>query len=52
MVNAVYDGVGKDTFEMSLNCLALLGTLLLHGASVDKEFDVHKLKLGVAVITA
>lgn len=31
MVPVVYDGVGKDTFEMSLNCLAPLGLLASFG---------------------
>jgi len=30
-VNVVYDAVGKDTFEMSLKCLARRGTLALYG---------------------
>ena len=30
-VNVVYDAVGKDTFEKSLNCLARRGTLALYG---------------------
>lgn len=28
-VNVVYDSIGKDTFEKSLNCLAVRGTLVL-----------------------
>ncbi len=32
-VNVVYDSVGKDTFEKSLNCLALRGFLVLFGQS-------------------
>ncbi len=32
-VNVVYDSVGKDTFEKSLNCLKLRGYLVLFGAS-------------------
>lgn len=32
-VNVVYDSVGKDTFEHSLNCLAPLGYLVLFGQS-------------------
>lgn len=32
-VQAVYDGVGKDTFEASLRCLAPRGTLALFGQS-------------------
>ena len=30
-VNAVYDSVGKATFEKSLDCLAPLGTLVIFG---------------------
>lgn len=30
-VDVVYDSVGKDTFEKSLNCLSLRGTLVLCG---------------------
>ena len=32
-VNVVYDSVGKDTFDKSLNCLALRGYLVLYGQS-------------------
>jgi NADPH:quinone reductase len=32
-VAAVYDGVGKDTFDQSMTCLAPRGTLVLFGAS-------------------
>lgn len=32
-VNVVYDSVGKDTFEKSLNCLSLQGYLVLYGQS-------------------
>ena len=32
-VNAVYDSVGRTTFEKSLNCLKPLGILVLYGAS-------------------
>jgi NADPH:quinone reductase len=32
-VQVVYDSVGKDTFEKSLNCLALRGTMVLYGQS-------------------
>jgi NADPH2:quinone reductase len=32
-VAAVYDGVGKDTFDRSLTCLATRGMLVLYGAS-------------------
>ncbi len=32
-VNVVYDSVGKDTFEKSLNCLSLQGYMVLYGQS-------------------
>jgi len=32
-LQVVYDSVGKDTFEKSLNCLALRGVLVLYGQS-------------------
>jgi NADPH:quinone reductase len=32
-VNVVYDSVGKDTFDKSLNCLKRRGTMVLYGAS-------------------
>ena len=32
-VQVVYDSVGKDTFDKSLNCLARLGYLVLYGNS-------------------
>lgn len=32
-VQVVYDGVGKDTFEKSLNCLAPRGMMVLYGAA-------------------
>jgi NADPH2:quinone reductase len=32
-VQVVYDSVGKDTFEKSLNCLALRGLMVLYGQS-------------------
>jgi len=32
-VQVVYDSVGKDTFEKSLNCLALRGMMVLYGQS-------------------
>lgn len=35
-VNVVYDGVGKDTFEASLDCLAPLGLLVSFGNASGK----------------
>jgi NADPH2:quinone reductase len=32
-VNAVYDGIGKTTFEKSLNCLRYCGYMVLYGQS-------------------
>lgn len=32
-VNVVYDSVGKDTFDKSLNCLRPRGSMVLYGAS-------------------
>jgi NADPH2:quinone reductase len=32
-VNVVYDSIGKDTFERSLNCLAPRGMMVLYGQS-------------------
>ncbi len=41
-VCAVYDGVGKDTFEKSLDCLRPMGTLVLFGHASGKvpPFDL------------
>jgi NADPH2:quinone reductase len=45
-VAAAYDGVGKDTFEASLACLQLRGTLVLYGASSGAvpAFDPQRLQ--------
>jgi NADPH2:quinone reductase len=32
-VDVVYDSVGKDTFDRSLNCIRRRGTMVLYGAS-------------------
>ena len=47
MVPVVYDGVGKDTFEMSLNCLAPLGLLASFGNASGPvpPFDLSILNL-------
>lgn len=44
-VNVVYDGVGKDTFEMSLDCLTRWGLMVSFGQSSGKipPFDVSLL---------
>lgn len=47
-VNAVYDGIGKDTFEMSLNALKRRGTLVLFGGASGQvpPFDLQRLNAG------
>jgi len=50
----VYDGVGATTFEGSLNCLAIRGTLALFGSSSGAVplFDLQRLNaLGSLVVT-
>lgn len=47
-VAAVYDGVGKDTFDRSLACLALRGTLALFGASSGPVPPVDPQRLNAA----
>jgi NADPH2:quinone reductase len=50
----VYDGVGATTFEGSLNCLAIRGTLALFGSSSGAvpPFDLQRLNaLGSLVVT-
>ncbi len=44
-VQAVYDGVGRDTFQRSLDALALLGTLVIFGAASGPvaPFDLTKI---------
>ena len=43
-VPVVYDGVGKDTFDISLECLSLRGLLVSFGQSsgMIPEVDLHK----------
>lgn len=43
--DVVYDAVGKDTFESSLDCLRVRGTLVLYGQASGRvpPFDVHSL---------
>ena len=45
-VAAVYDGVGRDTFDASLNCLRTRGTLVLYGAASGPvpPFDPQRLE--------
>jgi NADPH2:quinone reductase len=52
-VAAVYDSVGKDTFDRSLDCLAPLGTLALYGQSSGPvpAFDLARLAPKSAFIT-
>jgi NADPH2:quinone reductase len=47
-VAAVYDGVGKDTFDRSLACLARRGTLALFGASSGPVPPVDPQRLNAA----
>jgi NADPH2:quinone reductase len=51
--NAVYDGVGKDTFETSLAALRPRGTLVLFGAASGKvpPFDPLRLMAGSYLLT-
>lgn len=46
-VNAVYDGVGKDTFEKSLDCMAPYGMIVNYGNASGHvpPFDILKLSL-------
>ena len=52
-VDAVYDGVGKDTFETSLAALRPRGTLVLFGAASGKvpPFDPLRLMAGSYFLT-
>ena len=53
-VAAVYDGVGKDTFESSLASLRIRGTLALFGAASGKvpPFDLQRLSgAGSLIVT-
>ncbi|WP_433612803.1 quinone oxidoreductase family protein [Prescottella agglutinans] len=47
-VAAVYDGVGKDTFDASLEALRIRGTLVLFGAASGPvpPFDLQRLNAG------
>ena len=47
-VNAVYDGIGKDTFETSLAALRRRGTLVLFGGASGQvpPFDLQRLNAG------
>ncbi|PTR27653.1 NADPH2:quinone reductase [Rhodococcus sp. OK519] len=47
-VAAVYDGVGKDTFDASLESLRIRGTLVLFGAASGPvpPFDLQRLNAG------
>ncbi len=47
-VAAVYDGVGKDTFDRSLDCLAVRGMLALFGASSGPVPPVDPQRLNAA----
>ncbi len=43
-VSVVYDGVGQDTFDISLSCLKLRGLMVSFGQSsgMIKNVDLHK----------
>ena len=41
LVNVVYDGVGKDTFETSLKCLNIRGLLVSFGQSSGMVEDIN-----------
>ena len=47
-VSAVYDGVGKDTFDGSLDALRVRGTLVLFGGASGQvpPFDIQRLNKG------
>ena len=47
-VPVVYDSIGKDTFDVSLECLALFGLMVLFGASSGPvpAFDLQRLAAG------
>lgn len=52
-VAAVYDGVGHDTFDASLDSLRVRGTLVLYGYASGKPdpFDVNRLQAGSFFLT-
>ncbi len=47
-VNVVYDGVGKSTFDASLESLAMRGTMVLFGGASGQvpHFDLQRLNTG------
>jgi NADPH2:quinone reductase len=51
-VAAVYDGVGKDTFDRSLECLATRGMMALYGASSGPvpPVDPQRLNAGGSLV--
>ncbi|MDQ3952203.1 MAG: quinone oxidoreductase [Actinomycetota bacterium] len=52
-VSAVFDGVGKDTFDRSLDCLAPRGYMVLYGqaSGVVPPFDPRRLARGSLFLT-
>jgi NADPH2:quinone reductase len=46
-LNVVYDSVGKDTFQQSLDCLARRGFLILYGQSSGLVPPIEPLTLNV-----
>jgi NADPH2:quinone reductase len=52
-VAAVYDGVGRDTFDASMASLRLRGTLVLYGYASGPvpPFDINRLQAGSLSLT-
>lgn len=52
-VQAVFDGVGKDTFLKSLECLAPFGTIVSYGQASGRvePFDIVRLREKAAYVT-
>ena len=50
--DAVYDGVGKDTFDGSLSCLRRRGMLALFGGASGQvpPFDIQRLNRGGSLV--
>jgi NADPH2:quinone reductase len=44
-VNAVFDGVGKTTFDVSLECLSTLGSMVSFGNASGKVDPIDIMKL-------
>ena len=52
-VGVVYDGVGRDTFDRSLDCLGLRGHMVLYGqaSGAVPPFDLSRLSAKSATVT-